>query len=345
MMHKNVVTSATQARPYKKPLPYAVFGDDCPSLHSGAFTWGSYDFMSSRSPSVTSASNKALDKITAESDQAADLFVAFMERQKTLEMVGDGLTKLVKIAKAIRRKDPKLLRKVVYGKSKAEAKMILSRPANIWLAYHFGIMPTISDVHHSMGVLIKDPPILQVQGSSIAHFDDSFNRNNYDWRYNVNMETRVKLQGEVTHVNRNKMLLGQLGLYNPASALYEMTPFSWFVDYFVNLGDMISNLEPRFPGITYQNRFTTVFTTLEAWAFYYQYTGNPRTETLNLADAKRQGRSYFQGSAYCVKRSIGWPNKQLEFNGVGSLSGQRVSYIASVLVSILTGFNTKGKRI
>lgn len=344
-MHKKVITKATQARPYKKPLPYGVFGDDCPSLHSDFFTWGSYDFMSIRSPSVVKASNKALDKLISESDQAADLLVAFMERQKSLDMVGDGLSKLVKVAKAIRRKDPKLLRKVVYGKSKAEAKMILSRPANVWLAYHFGIVPTISDIHHAAGVLLKDPPILQVQGSSLAHFDDSANSKNYDWHYNVNMESRVKLQGEVTHVNRNKMLLGQLGLYNPLSAAYEMTPFSWFVDYFVNLGDMLSNLEPRFPGITFQNQFTTVFTTLEAWSFYYERTGNPRLAVLTLAEAKSKDKRYFQGSAYCVKRSIGWPNKQLEFNGVGSLSGQRVSYIAAVLVSILSGFQTKGARL
>lgn len=344
-MHKNVVTKATQARPYLKPLPYGVIGDDNPSKHSGFWPWGTYDFMSTRSPSVVGASNKALDKMTAETGQAADLLVAFMERQKSLEMVGDGLMKLVRIARAIRRKDRKLMRKVIYGKSKAEAKMILSRPANIWLAYHFGIVPTISDIHHASGVLLKDPPILQVQSSSRDHFDESHNRNNWSWHYDVSMVSRVKLQGEVTHVNRNKMLLGQLGLYNPLSAIYEMTPFSWFVDYFVNLGDILSNLEPRFPGVTFQNQFTTVYTTLEAWSFYYEYTGNPRDETVTIQQAKDRGQNYFQGTAYCVKRSLGWPKKQLEFNGVGSLSGQRVSYIAAVLVSLLTGFQAKGSRI
>ena len=163
MAHKHVHIRASQRPPYIEPLPYAVYGDDCPALPASAFGFGSYDTMSRTSPAVIQASNKALDKMVDMTEQAADLIVAFRERQKSIDMITDGLSKLVNIAKAIRKKDPKLLRKVVYGKSSPEAKMILSRPANIWLAYHFGIVPTIMDVHHAAGVLGLEFPALEVQ--------------------------------------------------------------------------------------------------------------------------------------------------------------------------------------
>lgn len=332
MAHKHVHIRASQKPPYLKPLPYAVYGDDCPALPASAFGFGSYETMSRMSPAVIQASNKALDKMVDMTEQAADLIVAFRERQKSIDMITDGLSKLVNIAKAIRKKDPKLLRKVVYGKSSPEAKMILSRPANIWLAYHFGIVPTIMDVHHAAGVLGLEFPALEVQTTAIGHHDESRDYGSYTWRYNHVTTSRVKLGGEVTSVNANLVLAGQLGFTSPLSMVWEMTPFSWFVDYFVNVGDLLSNLEPRFPGIKFQNQYTTVFTDLEAWAYYNQYS------TGSLAQAKEQGGQWFQGSAYCVNRTIGWPNKRLDISGIEALNLKRASYVAAVLVTILSGF-------
>lgn len=315
---KRVLVSASQPRPHIKPLPYYVQYTN----GSGTYSFGSFHHSGQGFTSHVRANNKALDKMSEISDQAADLMVAFLERQSAIDMMTDGLTKIARIARAIRKKDPRLMRKVLYGKSKAEKRMIASRPANIWLAYHFGIVPTIMDIHHAMGVLTKDAPVLSVK--SVGMGEDSDFSQDRSWRREVTTKTIVKLGGDVTHVNRNAMLAGQLGFTQPLSTVWEMTPFSWFVDYFVNVGDMLSNLEPRFPGITFENQYTTRFFKAKA--------------KIRNSDYPPHVFVGFNGTFTEVERQLGWPSKMLDFNGLDSLSGQRVSYIASVVVSILSGF-------
>lgn len=332
---KTVFRKSSQRPPYVKPLPYYAHIDSGHgSYHFGSF-WPDMRGWNSH----VAANNNALDKMVDISDQAADLLVAFKERQKSIDMVTDGLTKLVKVAKAIRKKDPRLLRKVVYGKSKAEAKMILQRPANIWLAYHFGIVPTVMDVHHAMGVLSKDAPVLDVSATGFGSeaFSDFSNRD-YSWNRSGEVSCFIKLGGKVTNVNRNAMLMGQLGFTQPLSAVWEMTPFSWFVDYFVNVGDMLSNLEPRFPGITFADQYCTRFSRGTFQCYYKQWT-TPAFGVWNYEIGNwEDNASFYEGEHIEIERTLGWPAKMMDVSLTANLSAQRCSYIAAVLVSILSGF-------
>lgn len=315
---KNVLVRSSQTRPFIKPLPYHVQYTN----GSGTYSFGSFYHSGELFQSHIEANNKALDKMVDISDQAADLLVAFLERQTAIDMVADGLSKIAKVARAIRKKDPRLIRQVLYGKSSAEKKMILSRPSNIWLGYHFGIVPTIMDIHHGMGVLTKDAPILDVK--AVGRGVDSLVFQDRNWFHDISASTVVKLGGSVTHVNRNAMLAGQLGFTQPLSTAWEMTPFSWFVDYFVNVGDMLSNLEPRFPGITFENQYTTR---------YFNAKANIRN-----TDYPAHVFDGFKGTFSETDRRLGWPNKMLDLNSIDSLSGQRASYIAAVVTTILSGW-------
>lgn len=330
---KRVLVKSSQPRPHIKPLPYFVQFD----VGRGRQNFRGFWQNARGWPSHVEANNKALDNMSDISDQAADLLVAFLERQKAIDMVADGLMKITRVARAIRKKDPKLMRKVLYGKSKAEKRMILSRPANIWLAYHFGVIPTIMDIHHAMGVLVKDAPALAVQAVGKGTESFGFSGRNYDWNRSGEATTIVKLGGEVTHVNRNAMLAAQLGFTQPLSTIWEMTPFSWFVDYFVNVGDMLSNLEPRFPGITFQNQYTTRYFSGTFQCFYKQYSTPAFGKTVPPGRWDEYAQSY-EGEFVEVERTLGWPNKMLDVSGVAALSSQRASYIAAVVVTILSGW-------
>lgn len=330
---KQVLVRGSQPRPHTKPLPYHVQYDSGRGRYQFRSFWHGGQGWSSH----IEANNRALDKMSEISDQAADLMVAFLERQSAIDMVADGLLKIAQVTRAIRKKDPKLMRKVLYGKSKAEKRMIASRPANIWLAYHFGVVPTIMDIHHAMGVLTKDAPILGVKAVGTGRESFEFSDQDFDWNRSGEATTIVKLGGEVTHVNRNAMLAGQLGFTQPLSTIWEMTPFSWFVDYFVNVGDMLSNLEPRFPGITFQNQYATRYFKGTFKCFYKQWS----TPAFGVSDPPGNWDLYassYEGQFAEVERTLVWPNKMLDFSGVATLSGQQASYIAAVVTTILSGW-------
>jgi hypothetical protein len=117
--------------------------------------------------------------------------------------------------------------------------------SNLWLEWHFGLSPLISDVQAAARVLTDPIPKTAIRGSSEEHFD-YVERTEYGGvvagtYYQDKWATRVRhRQGAyVAITNPNLGLAGQLGLLNPAALLWEIVPFSFVADWFVNVGDWL----------------------------------------------------------------------------------------------------------
>ena len=317
---------STQPRPYNRPLPY--------KLYAGK-QWGTYcnipgfvplanGFFSNRGGVVVSASNKALAKVYDRMEQASDLLVAWKERQSALDLVAGNVRRLVTIARAIKRRDPRIVRRVL--RRKPSAKDVIRTPAGLWLEYHFAIVPTIMDIHHALGIFSFDFPVdkFSFTGGADAAYTD-YDRGEYAWYQHWEQTCRVKIGGEIYALDPNVSLASRLGFGQPLSVAWEMTPFSWFVDYFVNVGDLLTNLEPRFPGVKVRNQYTSTFEKAYG-TFWYRDAQFP----FDNVDEKTR----YEGTAFC--RTTTWPNFQLEFSSPFDLKAQQCSYIVAVLGSILT---------
>lgn len=313
----------TQPKPYRRNLPYLAFGgstwkdyEPFPEAFdqvndianfvplANGFMWGA---------NSAGAVNKALDDLYDQMEQAESLRVAWKERGKAVEMITSGLRTIVTIARACKRRDPRIIRRIL--KRDPSKRDILKTPSDIWLAYYFGIVPTISDIHHAAGVFAHDPPImkLEAKGSTAV---PTFGGGNF---MTYLLRTSVKLGGEVYQFDPNVSLASRLGFGQPLSVAWEMTPFSWFVDYFVNVGDLIKNLEPRFPGVKTRNEYTTMYQRYARTQFnFYGTTGS--------------------SSGFYLRRSLGWPDYQLDFPAAEGLKLQQCSYIAAVAIQLLSSF-------
>lgn len=337
-MRKTVYFGSKQKPPFEKPLAYhacysnVVFSKDNTPTANG-YTDITLNCMQ---PNLLAGPcvNKALDKLYEEMQQASDLLVAWKERQKALDLVFDAVGILVRTARAIRKRDPKIIRRIL-NRGVVGPKDIAKTPSGLWLQYHFAIVPTISDIHHAMGVFsaaLPDVDIVATSRLQTTVFTPLFvvPLNSY-WSGNGSYDISVKLGGTLRAVDPHVTLATRLGFGQPLSVAWEMTPFSWFVDYFVNVGDMLKNLEPRFPGIETYNKYTTYkckgsvsghFTSADGWGWY-------------------PPNSFYAGQMVGVKRDLGWPNYQLQFTSPLDLSGQRVSYIVATLTGILTGMKPR----
>lgn len=323
---------ALQPKPYLDPLPYQARGgkwikeDYSPGLDILNFMPLANGFNWDGRGSVVTASNKALNKLYERMEQSEALLVAWKERQSAIDLVATNVGRLVRIARAVKRRDPKIVRKVL--KRNPAAKDIVKSPSGLWLEYHFAIVPTIMDIHHACGLLGFEFPVEKLIASSGAISESNSGRGTYDWYTSDLFDTKVKLTGEIYSLNPNVTLATQLGFGQPLSVAWEMTPFSWFVDYFVNVGDLVKNLQPRFPGIKTRNHTTTVLIK------GYGKLGYRNSEPLAAV-------KYNVYESFYMKRSIGWPSFQLEFNSPFDLKGQQCSYIVAVLGSILTSMKPK----
>lgn len=325
-------TTATQRRPYNHPLPYnmrsgtwvAVGSEVPPDIRNDIPLANGFDIDGGGG--VTEATNKALKKVYTRMNQAESLLVAWKERQKAIDLVTSNVRRLVTIARAVKRRDPKIVRAVL--KRNPNAKDIIKQPAGLWLEYHFGVVPTIMDIHHSMSVLGFEFPVDKFSFSSKATRFTQSGKGTYAWYEVKTLDSCVKIGGEIYGLNPDVHLATMLGFGQPLSVAWEMTPFSWFVDYFVNVGDMVKNLEPRFPGVKVRNQYTTRLVKASG------HTGYRNREPISQIKFDVYKGVY-------MSRTTGWPSFQLEFKSPLDLKGQQCSYVVAVLTQLLTGMKKK----
>lgn len=290
-------------------------------------TLGSYAGLGS-SGLCRTASNKALDKLYEDFSQKGDLLVAWKQRQKAIDQAAGIIGGAVRAIRAIKRRDPKILRAIL--RKNPGARDIASQPSSVWLGYWFGIVPTIGDLHHALGIFATDLP-----SSFFSHtggcnspvewirFPDAAKQG-----FRGQCAVRCKIGGRVTAVDPNVHLATMLGFGQPVSVGLELVPFSWLFNYFVNVKQLATNLEPRFPGFSFGQQYTTFSMKFDGTQSYYA-TGGPNKGQLVVLSANRMNH---------MVRHKSWPNYGLEFSSPMSLSGQRLSYIAAVAVQLLSGF-------
>lgn len=275
--------------------------------------------------SNSEATNRALDKLYSECNQAEALRVAWLEREKAVELVIDTFKLIVRVARAVKRRDPKLVRSIL--NKNPEAKDILKQPASVWLVYWFGLVPTIGDMHHALGVFATPFPEVDLSVTGGSDFDS--NQGYYPTEYiNLNGTAICKIGGTLSSINTTLDLAARLGFGQPLSVAYEMMAFSWLLDYAVNVGQLIKNLEPRFPGLVFTKQYHTYFGTGTA-SYRVGAPYQDPEETLSSWDC------------YFMERSLGWPNYKLAFTSPLDLKLKQASYIVAVAIQLLTGLKKK----
>lgn len=93
----------------------------------------------------------------------------------------------------------------------------------------------------------------------------------------------MKYGVEVKTLNPNAALLNTFGLTTPVSTAMSVVPWMWAVNYFVNVNDLISNFEHRWPGVELGDNYKTTFTKstysgdwlVLTWSWYRSYWYNP----------------------------------------------------------------------
>lgn len=273
--------------------------------------------------------NKALTKLLSQSDAAADLLAAWYQRSSTVGLLVSSLGTFVRTARAVRRRDPRIIRRVL--NKNPEAKDIIRTPSGLWLQYWFAIVPTVHDIHSLLTVLTRDFPPLTVQGSASYKEKTSY----YGADYTMNMWTSdewtyiCKMQADLRMRNPNLVLASRFGFTQPLSVGYELVPFSWALDYFVNVGEMLSNFEPRFPGYDITNSFYTEYVPQTHWAAAYDSRGKPWD---------KKGPAFSTG--YRMVRTPGLPTYSWNISS-DPLNFKQASYLVSVAIQLLTGMKPK----
>lgn len=338
--------SFRQAKPYDRPLEYhsivawvsytscsliwnVHFSDTLAYQHVNAANWSD--------PYISAAYNKAYASLVSKlKSSTAELGAGIAEFRKTADMVSDRSVQLYRFVRAVSRGrfgDANSILRIPPG-FRPRARSL----GGAVLEYSFGWAPTVMDIYNGMKVLTGGVPPSYASaraGSSIPTTTFASGMGlPLGQRYNRIYSGSVKVQcGAAIHItNPNLWLANQLGLINPISVAWELVPFSFVVDYFVNVGDVINSWSEWF-GAEILYPYRTRVLELDSRE-YQEYgtgggVGSPcyaygATWRLTLGHAARMGREL----------SLPGPTLQLSAPNV---SLRRAATSISLLLQLLKG--------
>lgn len=214
--------------------------------------------------------DRAYQRFLSKARENAELGASIAEGVKSYEMIAKRMTQLIGIARAVKRGDLASAMYYAWGRlapgpqRKRAEKTWRTRTksfAGNYMEFHFGWSPLVADVYNAVDVL--QSPIKSSNPRGRATW--LYHKVDPPWGHDlVGSQMRVVTSATGTVVigarisveNSNLWLANQLGLINPASIAWELIPFSFVVDWFVNVGNFLS-APTQLDGLKVEAPFTT----------------------------------------------------------------------------------------
>lgn len=187
-------------------------------------------------------------------DTSINLGQAFGERAQTANLVSDSIRRVVGAVRAVRRGDLRKAKKVLDIQF-MRRKVISKEPFSMWLELQYGWKPLLMDVYGATTAL-SDREMRASRGkatiksrssrkSALDRADFNIPGNNaYLW---LNKHREIKhecwIRTDWVQSNDGWRSAKELGLTNPLEVAWELVPFSFVADWFVPVGDFISQLD------------------------------------------------------------------------------------------------------
>jgi hypothetical protein len=240
---------------------------------------------------VAQAKQRALTKFSAKS---VDLSVAFAERKETANMVTSFAKEFVRSGRDLRHGRFR----AVWNRLKAHGNY--REIPDKWLGYRYGLNPVMQDIYGAVeaieaadkGSYARYRVTTRASTVKVCQTSRDIDWNSAGTESGITVpltgsevyrrQTRVKIRYDALLDNVPYRSLASCGVTNPAATLWEILPWSFVVDWFVNVGSFIDGVN-ALQGYRYRGGSMTTFT---SWTYKLQLHG------------KSYGTRVASGSAY-----------------------------------------------
>lgn len=277
-------------------------------------TWTENDYQKLISQVVTQAKNHKFN-----------LAVALGEGNKTVRMVSSTLVKLYQAYRQLRRGNLTGAARSLTNSPKRHknftSQLTSKDISDAWLEMSYGWTPLLADVYESANAfhrLTAGPRYLTFK---VARANKSSRLDKTNVNYWWEQEGLYVITYHVTIIEELSAVRN-LGLLDPLTVAWELTPFSFVADWFIPIGDYLTNLStvPALNG--YYNR-----------SDLHRLTGRGKGQNASYANCRSDYKTtYFDrfGSAYPLKdlrvplpEFVSWPESlspRHVFNGIALLN-------------------------
>jgi len=280
-----------QKAPFNLPCPFYL-QEGLSSAGGSIFTGaGSPEYDASQIAGLCStfpdlesqAANLSYERFRDQTATNAALGVDFVEYRQSLDMIAKRAGTLLNFTRRLKKFDfigaARVLAeaqpaRVVHQHTRFGFSRIDTVPrgvsphktlANNWLEYHFGWQPLIQDVFDSMEILHNPvKKFASMKGSGKTELTIKYEpapTGAILQRSRTLIKVKHKQGGFVKSISNDTLhSLEQYGLLNPAVLVWEVIPFSFVVDWFASVGDVLRSYSD-FAGMTLDNTYSTVIVT------------------------------------------------------------------------------------
>jgi hypothetical protein len=297
--------------------------------------------------------NAAYQKFREEIGERVEGGMLFVEGKQSMEMVTNRLQQLATFTRQLSRGQvQKAAATLRVSLSSRQAKRMEGRTrkgasgfADNYLEFHFGWSPLLGDIYSGAKALCRpiSPHLISVKKTGSRTYSEPFGGSNATERWSgwdaYEIKQSVTLRGSIRVFNPNLALMEQCGLLNPLTIAWERVPFSFVVDWFVNVGDFLGQFTD-FAGLTIELPHRTYFT---SWRHThvdkteYNYTNPVAASAPTYYPFQRYtgGHRYVRTLVSC-RRIVGtFPGPTLAIRDPWVLSPRRGLAAASLLIQTL----------
>lgn len=259
--YTDVVWRWRQLRPYTLPLRFIR---NVGAKVSGPSIYNSQQATTAGWPAslYSDLFNKAYDAFKDNTSNSASLGASLAEFGQSYGMIAARAVQLLKFGRALRKGrfgDAADALRTSVPKGVSKSKSVASN----YLEFHFGWSPLIGDIYDAIDVIQKPVKPKLVFGQArtskghevIQNFPPIANTYGYNWQWG---KSAVRLGAKIAVSNPNLALANNLGLINPALVVWELVPFSFVADWFVNVSQVLGSATD-FLGLTLQDKYQTWF--------------------------------------------------------------------------------------
>lgn len=159
-----------------------------------------------------------------------------------------------------------------YEYSSRRVKRVKESIASAYLEVVFGWQPLLADIHSSLNTVCQQaipPACVSGRGKASFSFDYSTrNPNGPANQYSIKGDVSVTISAMVSISNPNLWLANRLGVINPAVVAWDLVPWSFVVNMFANVNQVLGALTDT-AGLAFGNESTTTTVTTTGQSFTF----------------------------------------------------------------------------
>lgn len=279
----------------------------------------------------TPLTNKALARFTGKVRAGnASLGVTLASMKQSRDMIVDRSQKIASIFEKVEHRIVERQRSP--GQKKRDRRKAVQDRAGDFLEWEFGWMPLVEDIKNSLGALGNYIPDRWISSSVQDSYNVSRSVDLYDYSYRQHDfgSFQVKLGANLVFDNPNLFLLNRLGLLNLPGVAWDLIPWSFVVNMFTNMGQMVNSVTD-FVGCSVQNpSFTrSAFVTREDHLFAGQKAWQrPGVQGYASSTVYERQKKRLTGALPTPSLQLKLPELNLELAGIAiSLILQKINRI------------------